>query len=150
MGHLVDDPVYGARAVGHRPSAIRAAVDRFQSDAMPHLNDLLRTATHTLSDRSKAGDAVQEAYLQVWKSYERFEQGTNCTWLFGILFNFIHHHRRKLFRLTPFVNLLFSENTQAADFKKRQKCQNRYFRRIALYTRGSTKDRGQDFTLSSL
>jgi RNA polymerase sigma-70 factor (ECF subfamily) len=41
---------------------------------------------------------VQEVYLQAWKSFHRFERGTNCrAWLFTILFNTVHHYRRKGF-----------------------------------------------------
>jgi RNA polymerase sigma-70 factor (ECF subfamily) len=99
-GFWVDDRLDGAHATaGHRATTLRAAADRFQSEAMPHLNDLFRTATHTLGDRTQAEDLVQEAYLQAWKSFDRFEPGTNCrAWLFGILFNCLRHHRRKLFR----------------------------------------------------
>ena len=99
-GFWVDDKLHGAHATaGQRAITLRAAADRFQSEAMPHLNDLFRTATHTLGDRIQAEDVVQEAYLQAWKSFDRFEPGTNCrAWLFGILFNCLRHHRRKLFR----------------------------------------------------
>jgi RNA polymerase sigma-70 factor (ECF subfamily) len=99
-GYWLDDRRFGANAgAGRQPDAVREAVDRFQVEAMPHLNDLVRTATHTLGDRVQAEDVVQEAYLQAWKSFARFEPGTNCrAWLFGILFNCIHHHRRKIFR----------------------------------------------------
>ena len=76
-----------------------ATVEVFEAEAMPHLNDLFRTAVHVLGDRGQAEDAVQEVYLQAWKSFARFEPGTNCrAWLFGILFNCIRHHRRKSFR----------------------------------------------------
>jgi len=79
-----------------------AASDAFEAEAMPHLNDLFRTAVHILVDRAQAEDAVQEVYLQAWKSFANFEQGTNCrAWLFGILFNCIRHQRRKLFRFPP-------------------------------------------------
>jgi RNA polymerase sigma-70 factor (ECF subfamily) len=73
--------------------------DRFEVEAMPHMNDLYRTATRVLGERSRAEDVVQEVYLQAWKSFHRFEPGTNCrAWLFKILFHCINHHRRKWFR----------------------------------------------------
>lgn len=73
--------------------------ERFESEAMPHLNDLFRTAQRVLGDRIRAEDVVQEVYLQAWKSFHRFEQGTNCrAWLFKILFHCVNHHRRKWFR----------------------------------------------------
>jgi len=76
-----------------------AASDLFEAAAMPHLNDLFRMALHVLGERGQAEDAVQEVYLQAWKSFANFEPGTNCrAWLFGILFNCIRHLRRKLFR----------------------------------------------------
>jgi RNA polymerase sigma-70 factor (ECF subfamily) len=72
----------------------------FESVALPHLDALFRTAVRVLRDRTEAEDAVQEAYFQAWKSFHRFEPGTNCkAWLFKILFNVISHHRRRWFRL---------------------------------------------------
>ena len=42
---------------------------------------------------------AQEVYLQAWKSFRRFEPGTNCrAWLFKILFHCVSHHRRRWFR----------------------------------------------------
>lgn len=71
----------------------------FDAEAMPHLNDLFRTAARILGDRTRAEDIVQEVYLQAWKSFHRFEKGTNCrAWLFKILFHCVNHHRRKWFR----------------------------------------------------
>jgi RNA polymerase sigma-70 factor, ECF subfamily len=99
-GYSLDDRLHATNATARqRTASIRTAAELFQTEAMPHLNDLFRTATHTLGDRAQAEDVVQEVYLQAWKSFERFEPGTNCrAWLFSILFNCIHHHRRKLFR----------------------------------------------------
>jgi RNA polymerase sigma-70 factor (ECF subfamily) len=72
---------------------------RFEMEAMPHLNDIFRTASRMLGDRARAEDVVQEVYLQAWKSFDRFEPGTNCrAWLFKILFHCVSHHRRKWFR----------------------------------------------------
>jgi RNA polymerase sigma-70 factor (ECF subfamily) len=73
--------------------------ERFESEAMPHLNDLFRTAVRLTGDRARAEDAVQEVYLQAWKSFHRFEPGTNCrAWLYKILFHCVSHERRRWFR----------------------------------------------------
>jgi len=86
----------GAFALDNSASS---AEDRFEAEAMPHLNDIFRTATRILGDRARAEDVAQEVYLQAWKSFHRFEPGTNCrAWLFKILFHCVHHHRRKWFR----------------------------------------------------
>ena len=52
-----------------------------------------------LETQARAEDVAQEVYLQAWKSFHRFEPGTNCrAWLFKILFHCVNHHRRKWFR----------------------------------------------------
>src|SRR5262249_26373696 len=72
--------------------------DAFEAAALPHLNDLYRTAVHLVRDRTEAYDLVQEAYLQAWKAFHRFEPGTNCrAWLFKILINEVRHYRRRWF-----------------------------------------------------
>ena len=64
------------------------------------MHELYRTAVRLLGDGAKAEDVVQETYLQAWKSFARFTPGTNCrAWLFKILVNTIHHHRRNWFNL---------------------------------------------------
>jgi RNA polymerase sigma-70 factor (ECF subfamily) len=70
--------------------------DDFEAAAMPHMNDIYRTAARVLGDTTGADDVVQDVYLQAWKSFGQFELGTNCrAWLFKILFNTLHHYRRK-------------------------------------------------------
>lgn len=72
----------------------------FEAAALPHVNDLFRTARRVIGSQTEAEDVVQETFLQAWKSFHRYEPGTNCrAWLFKILFHVISHHRRKLFRL---------------------------------------------------
>src|SRR5262249_18061342 len=76
-----------------------SAEQRFDAEALPHLNDIFRTATRILGHKERAEDVAQEVFLQAWKSFHRFEPGTNCrAWLFKILFHCVNHHRRKWFR----------------------------------------------------
>jgi len=73
--------------------------ERFDAEAMPHLQDIFRTACRVTSDRQRAEDMTQEVLLEAWKSFSRFETGTNCrAWLYKILFHCVSHHRRKWFR----------------------------------------------------
>ena len=70
--------------------------DEFEAAALPHMNDIYRTAARLLGAGSGADDVVQDVYLQAWKSFSQFELGTNCrAWLFKILFHTLHHYRRK-------------------------------------------------------
>jgi RNA polymerase sigma-70 factor, ECF subfamily len=79
------------------PADDRLAV--FEAEAMPHWKDLYRMAVRMLQSPERAGDAVQEAYLLAWKSFEKYEVNTNCrAWLFQILFNVVRHERRNWFK----------------------------------------------------
>ena len=72
-------------------------LEDFEAAAMPHLADLYRTAKSLVHESSEAEDIVQEVYLEAWKSFHRFEPGTNCrAWMFKILFHRLHHFRRRL------------------------------------------------------
>ncbi|HZH30682.1 MAG TPA: sigma-70 family RNA polymerase sigma factor [Pyrinomonadaceae bacterium] len=71
----------------------------FEQAALPHLNKLFRAAVRMTGNQAESEDLVQEVYLQAWKSFYRFEMGTNChAWLFKILTNKIKHYYRKNYR----------------------------------------------------
>ncbi len=66
---------------------------------MPHLSELYRSASLLLQNATEADDLVQDVYLEAWKSFHRFEPGTNCrAWLFKILFHRLHHLRRRTWK----------------------------------------------------
>ena len=77
----------------------KTRVEDFEAAALPHLADLFRSASLLVQHSSEAEDLVQEVYLEAWKSFHRFELGTNCrAWLFKILFHRLHHLRRRLIK----------------------------------------------------
>jgi len=83
----------------NREAESRSRREAFDSEALPHIKDLFRTALRTTGDRARAEDAVQETLLQAWRSFDRFESGTNCrAWLYQILFHCVNHQRRKWLR----------------------------------------------------
>ena len=85
--------------LGSGQGSQRTVEERFEEEAMAHLNDIFRTALRVTGDRSAAEDVIQEVYLQAWRSFDRFEEGTNCrAWLYKILFHCVSHQRRKWFR----------------------------------------------------
>ncbi|MFN2454490.1 MAG: sigma-70 family RNA polymerase sigma factor [Pyrinomonadaceae bacterium] len=76
----------------------------FESAALPYIDNLFQTAVRLTGNQAEAEDLVQEVYLQAWKSFHRFEAGTNCrAWLFKILSNKVKHHYRKNIKF-KFIN----------------------------------------------
>ncbi|MGO8814586.1 MAG: sigma-70 family RNA polymerase sigma factor [Terriglobia bacterium] len=96
----------------------KVRVEDFEAAAMPHFPDLYRTARLLAQEQAEAEDLVQEVYLEAWKSFHRFQAGTNCrAWLFKILFHRLHHFRRrwvKAARVEPFENSEEQDNVIAA------------------------------------
>jgi RNA polymerase sigma-70 factor (ECF subfamily) len=75
----------------------------FEAEALSLSSQLFRVALRVCRDREKAEDLIQETYLQAWRSFHRFEIGTNLrAWLFKILFNVYYGDiRRERLELTP-------------------------------------------------
>jgi len=69
--------------------------DDFDRLAFAHFRELRRVALRVCEDRETADDLVQETYLRAWRSFDKFEPGTNCrAWLFRIFFYVRSEYRR--------------------------------------------------------
>src|SRR5262245_12296941 len=75
----------------------------FEAEALGCSGQLFRVALRVCRDREQAEDLIQETYLQAWRSFHRFEVGTNLrAWLYKILFN-VHYSevRKERLELAP-------------------------------------------------
>lgn len=73
------------------------ASEVFAADALRYLDSLYSTALRMTRSPQDAEDLVQETFLRAYRSWDRFEPGTNLrAWLFRILRNaFINDYRRR-------------------------------------------------------
>ncbi len=81
----------------------RQRLEAFEAEVLAFADQLFRVALRVCRDREKAQDLVQETFLQAWRSFHRFEPGSNLrAWLFKILFN-VHYStlRRQRLELVP-------------------------------------------------
>jgi RNA polymerase sigma-70 factor (ECF subfamily) len=69
---------------------------RYDRDVLPHVHALYGAAMRFTRSPDEANDLVQDTLFKAWRSFDSFEQGTNCkAWLFRILTNtFINKYRR--------------------------------------------------------
>jgi len=81
--------------VANETDAERAA--RFESDALPFLDQLYGAAMRMTRNPSDAEDLVQETFAKAYASFHQFRPGTNLkAWLYRILTNtFINNYRKK-------------------------------------------------------
>jgi len=69
----------------------------FETEALPHMDALKRTALRMARNANDADDLVQETYVKAYRFWDKFEPGSNCrAWLFKIMTNiFINDYRSK-------------------------------------------------------
>ena len=68
----------------------------FDREAWPHFREITRAALRLTRRPAEAEDLASEVFLQAWKSFGRFESGTNCrAWLYKILWNVNQQRSRK-------------------------------------------------------
>ncbi|MEW5923500.1 MAG: sigma-70 family RNA polymerase sigma factor [Candidatus Zixiibacteriota bacterium] len=71
--------------------------ERFDKEALVHIDSLYRTALRMTKNDGDADDLVQETFLKAWRFWDKFQEGSNCrAWLFKIMTNiFINNYRAK-------------------------------------------------------
>jgi len=75
--------------------------ESFEAIALPLIPDVSRFAYSLTRDADEADDLVQDTFLKAYRSWHRFEPGTNCrSWLFTICKN-TFRRRFKRERLRP-------------------------------------------------
>lgn len=84
MGRRVRMGVVSLQGFGGASDRVR----EFEEVALVHMDALYRLALRLTRSRAEADDVVQETYLRAYRSFDRFNPGTNCrAWLFTILRN---------------------------------------------------------------
>jgi RNA polymerase sigma-70 factor (ECF subfamily) len=70
---------------------------RFESTALPFLDQLYSAALRMTRNPADADDLVQETFVKAFAAFHQFEEGTNLkAWLYRILTNtFINNYRKK-------------------------------------------------------
>ena len=84
--------------IGKRPE--RENWEDFESEALPHMQDLVRVARWLVRGSNEAEDLVQETLWEALRSFHRYERGTNCrAWMTQIMYHLNGKRLRKLGRM---------------------------------------------------
>ncbi|MBM7415435.1 MULTISPECIES: RNA polymerase sigma factor [Nocardiaceae] len=74
--------------------------------------DMLRYATHLLSDRGAAEDIVQDALVDAWRGLRHFRSDSSLrTWLFSVVSHKVTDHRRRR-SIAPVEDWVFERPSQ--------------------------------------
>lgn len=80
-----------------RPADAESRIrEDFDREAWAHFREITRAALRLTRRPAEAEDLASEVFLQAWKSFGKFESGTNCrAWLYKILWNVNQQRVRK-------------------------------------------------------
>ncbi|MEO8055394.1 MAG: sigma-70 family RNA polymerase sigma factor [Acidobacteriota bacterium] len=80
-----------------RPADAESRIrEDFDREAWPHFREISRAALRLTRRPAEAEDLASEVFLQAWKSFGKFERGTNGrAWLYKILWNLNQQRSRK-------------------------------------------------------
>lgn len=77
-----------------RPEPEQQIAD-FEAQALGYADQLFRVALRLEREYGRAEDLLQETFMHAWRSFHRFEPGTNLrAWLYKIMFNRYYSERR--------------------------------------------------------
>ncbi len=80
--------------------------ERFETEALPHLRPLYRTAYRMTRNPADAEDLVQETFLRAYRAFDTYQAGTNIrAWLYTILYRVRTDSFRKAGRSPQTVEL---------------------------------------------
>lgn len=87
----------GEGALDPATESPQARAERFESEAMPFLDQLYSAALRMTRNPSDAEDLVQETYTKAFAAFHQYRPGTNLkAWLYRILTNtYINAYRKK-------------------------------------------------------
>ncbi len=103
----------------------------FEREVLPHLDTLYRVALRFTSEPARAQDLVQDTMLKAFRSWHRYEPGTNVrAWLLTILRNtFINDYRREKQR-GPTVDIHTAETFSLFEEVQEEDHEGRFFDQI--------------------
>jgi len=85
------------REVGAVTETLEQRSERFESTALPYLDQLYSAALRMTRNPADAEDLVQDTFVKAFGAFHQFQEGTNLkAWLYRILTNtFINSYRKR-------------------------------------------------------
>ena len=113
------------------PETAEAKRTAFEREALPHLDTVYRVALRFTGDPTRAQDLVQDTMLKAYRSWHRYEPGTNVrAWLLTILRNtFINEYRKEKQR-GPTVDISTAETFSLFDAVQEDDPEGKFFNQI--------------------